>query len=67
MTARLSRRSQPRVAKSASDLLTVSREAPHGTGVESSSLMLSHHDGEANAIALSSRTICGASARIRLL
>ena len=40
---------------------------PHGTGVESSSLMLSHHDGEVNAIALSSLTICGASARIRLL
>jgi hypothetical protein len=47
--------------------LTVSREAPQGTGVESSSLMLSHHDGEQNATALRNLTICGASARMRLL
>ena len=45
----------------------VSRDAAHGTGVESSNLTLSHHDGEANATALSSRTICGANARMRLL
>jgi hypothetical protein len=47
--------------------LTVSRDWPTGTGVESKSLTLSPHDGEPNASAFSNRTICGASARMRLL
>lgn len=47
--------------------LTVWREAPVGTGVESSSLILSYQDGEEKATTFSSLTICGANVRIRLL
>jgi hypothetical protein len=43
------------------------REAPQGTGVESSSLIRSYQDGEEKATTFKSRTICGASFRIRLL
>jgi hypothetical protein len=50
-----------------SERLTVSRDWPTCTGVESKSLPLSHHERERNAIAFSNLTICGASARMRLL
>jgi hypothetical protein len=46
---------------------TVSREAAHGTGVESSSLSRSQKLGESRARTLIASSSCGAKARSRLL
>ena len=49
-----------------SERLTVSREAPHGSGVASISRRLSHHDGLIRAKWMIAWASSGAAARSRL-